>query len=273
MSKFTTAKAKVREINLKGLQSCLQKKGRPADLSYFGLPAGGLEDVWAWSEHLGSVDAVERGARGREWRWQHGLAVNAILWGVPNFRLLRGDIDDVILDGRDAVRQPVKWPYDVVNLDYSGGIMYKKPDERPRRVEAIKKVIGCQGECGHPFFLCITVNDRHHDLGEITETLQDIARDSEPSGPDLAEQLASVVSAEDQRMAVFVYLAYVVLNAGRWCFGVRPLRPILYEGNKGYRMLNASFCLSARGKRSSPAPLCTSYRELMALSPVSLGAT
>jgi len=271
MVDFTESKSRVREINLKGLVECLGVGPADGSLSYLGLPSPGLADVLAWRDYLGRVDAVERGVTGREWRTQHDLAVNAIVYGIRGFRLLRGDIDEVILNDRDSADQTLKWPYDVVNLDYSGGLLYKKPGERSKRVDAICRMVEEQGLHARGFFLSVTVNDRHQDAGEVSQTLTGIAHDLRAEGHgDAADGLIALASDGDSRMRLFVYLAHTVLTVGRQWFLVRPLRPVLYDGLGGYSMLNVSFCFKPVQGRSAPGRLGTSYRKLVNARPLVL---
>lgn len=272
MSDFTPAKRKTRELNLLALRACLGVQESRGDLAYFGLPSPGLEDVTAWQGYLARVDAVERGAQGREWRAQHDLSVNAILWGVPGFRLYRGDIDDIILLGKDAGGQAPRWPFDIINLDYTGGLLYKDAGQRARRVEAIKLAIEKQGRNGHSFFLVVTVNDQHHDAGEIAKVLDEMVHDAARDQVDLTGEVQRVKESTDKRRSAFLYLAYTVMVVGRQWFRVSPYRPILYTGRGGYAMLNASFCLRSAAGRSAPARSGLGYRELVALSPIDLDA-
>src|SRR5436305_15207428 len=75
-------------------------------LSYFGLPSPSITDLLNWREYLGYCTGVERLRKATEQRKEdlntHRLILkNVMLNGIENFQLLRGQIEDVILDGTD----------------------------------------------------------------------------------------------------------------------------------------------------------------------------
>jgi hypothetical protein len=99
-----------------------------------------------------------------------------------------GDIDDILLNGRDSlqVNPSLDW-YDLFNLDYCGGWLYKdrhgKSKRGPRTIEALihrqrKKADDKPEEVGLGcFVLLVTVNVRSRDRGEIPVYIRkDIAR-------------------------------------------------------------------------------------------------
>ena len=52
---------------------------------------------------------------------------------------MRGDIDQVLITGKDNFGIAPTWPYDIVSLDYSGGLFYPDGSQQPQRLEAIKQ--------------------------------------------------------------------------------------------------------------------------------------
>jgi hypothetical protein len=243
-SRFSPEKSKVRDLNLRAMIDCLGKSKE--GWAYFGLPSPAMEDVLSWRDHLRSVDAVERGAPGREWKGQHDLARTALLHGIKGFRRHSGDIDDIILS------KPIAWDFDVVNLDYTGGITYKGDNQKSKRITAIRSLLQKQGECGTSFFLSVTVNDRYEDQGEIRAVLNELEKVCKRRDANAESTLRNALDANDHRFAIFFYTAYVILVAAQPWFKSKAFKPIFYTGRAGYKMLNMTFCLKAMALRDAP---------------------
>lgn len=263
MIPFTESKTKVRELNLKAMQKCLTDTGE--GWAYFGLPSPKMEDVLTWKEHLRSVDAVERGTPGLEWKSQHELARTAMLNGIRGFTRHRGDIDDVILTS-----ERLSWEFDVVNLDYTGGITYKDEQRHSKRVEALRSLIHKQAQRRKQFFLIITVNDRHHDGGEINRVLSEMIERAGTEQQECAERLKTALADKDQRRAAMFYTKYVVLGTGQQWFKIEVFRPILYTGRKDYRMLNMTFCFKPVPERDAPISVTYDLSKMCAKAPIIL---
>jgi hypothetical protein len=225
-----------------------------------------MEDVELFKPFLSCVHAIERGIFGQEWKTQHDLAVNALLKGYPGFRLFRGDIDAIIIAGKDSDEQGLEWPYHIVNLDYTGGIIYK---EAPvSRVRAIQKLIEEQGSREVSFVLIVTVNDKHHDYGEINQVLKDII--IECQGVVDPQRVHEIQECEDCRIAIFLYIAFTVITTGRRWYRVEPFRPILYTGTGGYRMLNMSFYFKSIRDRDAPLQGMKALCKSVGFEPIEL---
>lgn len=265
MTHFTRDKQTVRELNLRAMRRYLGDPQESGGWAYFGLPAPDMEDVLEWQEHLRSVDAVERGVPGREWKAQHDLARTAVLNGVPRFTLHKADIDQVMLS-----EDGIEWEFDVVNLDYTGGITYKGEGQKSRRVEALRVLVQKQGRTGTPFFLIITVNDRHQDQGEIRTVLGEIARVCRKRGKYAEEAIGAIAKAGDARISVFCYTAHVIAVSAQPWFRTEVLKPILYRGKGAYRMLNMSFYLGVLPARDAPVGESFDITKLPCIEPINL---
>jgi hypothetical protein len=263
---FSAAKSKVRELNLRAMIDCLgeQKNG----WAYFGLPSPAMEDVLVWRDYLRSVDAVERGIPGREWKGQHDVARTAVLNGIRGFRRHSGDIDDIIIS-----KASISWEFDVVNLDYTGGITYRDTNERSKRIEAIRSLIKKQGESSRSFFLCITVNDRPDDRGEIKDVINDLERICSRRDPTTAEIVRKALQNGDRRLVIFFYTAYVVLVAAQPWFKSRAFKPIFYSGRGQYKMVNMAFCLKIISNRDAPVGETFDLAKIPLISPLLLSET
>lgn len=260
---FTESKTKVRELNYRAIMSCLNIKLPQKEYSYFGLPSPEMEDIFVWRNILCSVAAMERGTRGREWKWQHELAKNAMVWGIPGFSLLRGDIDDAILDGHDEAGQKIHWPFDIINLDYTGGIIYKETGRKSKRIEALKQLIERQGRAGYSFFLTITVNDRHADGGEIGLVLDEVLEKAKKFDSSATQVISHLKKTRDKRKLAFVYTCHVILGVAQLWFRTGVFKPIFYIGRGDYRMLNMSFCFKHLGGRSAPIGSSSAITEAL----------
>jgi hypothetical protein len=85
-----------------------------------------MKDVRDWAPLFSTIVAVERGVVGQEFREQHRLLLTAARYGlIGKLGLLRGDIDDIILTGTDTHGNAARYPFDVISLDYSGGLFYR----------------------------------------------------------------------------------------------------------------------------------------------------
>jgi hypothetical protein len=252
MIPFTDSKAKARHLNQIGLEECLKLFKTGKKIRYFGLPSPKVEDLKLLKKHLAITHAVERGLKGMEWKWQHDLVVEAMLAGIPGFRLYRGDIDDIMLNGSDSFNFSIEWPYDFINLDYTGGIIYKDETGKSKRISALKHLLRMQGERNSSFFLAITVNDKHHDQGEINTILSEFAQDSQRKGRNIQQQIDKIKQSGDRRKAIFIYTSFIVIETARNWFKGEILKPIFYTGWGGYKMLNMSYCLKYMDKRDAP---------------------
>lgn len=247
MSGFTEEKHRVRALNLRAMEGCLHDPKKSGGWSYFGLPSPDMEDVLCWRDYLRSVDAVERGMPGREWKAYHDIARTAILNGIPGFRLHKGDIDEIMLAG-----DSIEWTFDIVNLDYTGGITYKDESRQSKRISALRRLLQRQGQEKKSFFLTITANDRHQDLGEIRAVVTNVSARCKGREDDIERKVANAVADRDKRLAVFYYTTYVVTASAQPWFKVRVFKPIFYTGRGNYRMINMSFFLQALPQLDAP---------------------
>jgi len=81
-------------------------KKRRCLLSYFGLPGPYIEDLRDWKQSLARCTGVERLRKADHQRKEdlnihRQIHKNVLLSGIGGFQLLRGQIEDVILNGTD----------------------------------------------------------------------------------------------------------------------------------------------------------------------------
>src|SRR5438445_797041 len=219
-------------------------------LEYLGLPGPYMLDVVEWQEFLNRFTAIER--RENE---QHLLFLRANVKDVEHrLHSLYGEFDKILLTGRDRYDHSPRWPYDLVNLDYFGGLIYQDLS-RPR---AVNKLIQNQDDHRQSFLLIITHDLRDGDfVGEKLSFFDDLGR-----------RLVRDFGKEDMiRTVIAWYKASSTPDAGRQAaytnvlfrdygesahFRVKCRPAIIYTGTGGTKMIHyvTEFHHSPRGHRA-----------------------
>jgi len=165
---------------------------RKHPLSYFGLPGPHIEDLRDWRSRLGCSTGVERLRKADRHRKEdlnihRQIHKHVLLSGLEGFQLLRGQIEDIVLDGVDqdntrpqlAFGDPplLAWfRYDLVNLDFLGGMGYKDKWGESKRVRALKKLL--ERQRGTNFLLLLTLNVRDGIDDELVRYLEGAKREA-----------------------------------------------------------------------------------------------
>jgi len=220
------------------------KKGEP--LTYFGLPGPEMLDILEWAKYLRLVIAVERDPYAR-----HFMRSKAFSKGFnpASFQILFGDIDDVILKGEDLERiKPKESAFDVINLDYEGGLMYKDLAGTSKRVKAIKKLFDLQQADKRDFVLLLTVNTRNRDWGEFDKTLEEVQDELEEYG---VENISKVIEWYKTAGYAYKIKVYLPVHLGIWArtssFFCSDIRTVMYLGSSNRRMVHFA-CAFVYGK-------------------------
>src|SRR5580704_7127089 len=133
------------------------------ELAYLGLPGESLLDVISWRGFIGRWTGVQAVGNAALDEAADNLVRNAIRQRLERgFSVVRGNIDLLMKDRSDKL----KWPYQIVNLDYVGGFLGAKD-----RIAAIEAMFGQQ--VGVAFTLFITLNLRDRDKGELAQAVED----------------------------------------------------------------------------------------------------
>jgi len=228
-------------------------------LSYLGLPGPEIRDLIDWRDVLGSRTGVESMGRTRQQRDLFSAVAAQINMNVlardlsSGFQLLRADIEDVILQGVDEngrVPQLIsggssasaKFLYDVVNLDFDGGIGYVNHQGSSKRASALKKVFERQEGTG--FILLLTINVRHTLGGEFEEYIRGmISRAIDAETRQILELcVARPVGQLEYKMKAVVP-SFIQSAAELRMFESRCLPLIVYEGHKRAKMVHFVFVL------------------------------
>jgi len=239
---FTQNKQKVRQMDLRLIERYF--KDRKGDLRYLGLPASTMMDILLWRSYFKHFSAVERGRQGEEYRYQHDLMLTAMQHGLADrLELLRGDMDEILLRGRDDFSNSVLYPFDVVSLDYSGGLIYKNSSGRAKRAESIGNLLREQAMRNHNFLLLLSCNLDNEDQGEIRAVFSDIERDLGKLGINASQTIQAYLSHELEEARLKVYVPYLVGTlSARW-YQCEHSKPIFYQGNHDTRMMHFSIFL------------------------------
>lgn len=252
--RFTRNKQVVRDLQCDAIQKYL--KSRLGHLSYFGLPSSSLEDVLQWHPLLERITAVERGETGSEWIRQNELLVNAFRFGISQkLRLLRGDIDQILITGADSYGMQPEWPYDIVSLDYSGGLFYDDEVGKPIRLEAIGHVFKTQaGANAKDFLLLLSFNLHKVNHGEVTRVLEVIQRDLQRFGDSAKDVMKSYLEHPMEQARLKIYVAYLIdhLAVQENYETESDLPTILYKGNQDTEMMAFRFYFKKSNRTFAP---------------------
>lgn len=231
----------------------MQLKGRP--LTYFGLPGPAIADLLDWQDLPGKRTGVERlagrGDRHRDDLERHRrLLRNVLANGISDgFQLLRGDIEDVILNGTDkdgtapqlnngGTDRDSRFHYDVVNLDFFGGVGYRDRRGEAKRVRAQKKLF--ERQQGTSFLLLLTVSVRDGLGDELTDYLSETrARVTDPLRDVVDWYMAQERGAKDLKLKAVLPL-FLQRVAEDNMFSCHAYPPVIYDGTGGTRMVHCT---------------------------------
>jgi hypothetical protein len=170
------------------------------------------------------------------------------------FQLLRGDVEDVILNGLDvdgeapklhtgASAAEMRFRYDLVNLDFLGGVGYPARQggatAGAKRVQALKKLF--ERQQGHAFVLLLTVNVRDG-MGEelrayLTNTIARVEADLRPTLKWYAER----GPAGKKYILKALVPLFVQRMAEDHMFQVHTYPPLAYGGSGQATMVHFAF--------------------------------
>lgn len=244
------------------LLECWRQKQKREKLTYLGLPGPEAHDLLDWRSVLDpfrtGVESMGRTPKEREVAQDNmgRLNTNLFMRGMSSgFELLCGDMEDIILDGFDQYgKQPqindgrlahmACFGYDLVNLDFDGGLGYKDGDGAAKRILALKKLFERQE--GHSFVLFLTINVRDTMGSEIEEYL--LGLQNLDRGPDWRKKinwyLKRSSGQRDYKLKVTVpSFIHAVAEMRVFRCTVRP--PIAYEGHERAHMIHFAFELEA----------------------------
>lgn len=191
-------------------------------LAYLGLPGEELLDVLSWREFIGRCTAVE-----------NTDAMERLEFNVLRSHLehmvdpLHGDIDELLVTNRGSGR--LRWPYEIVNLDYTGGLVNAAAARGSKRLDALKGLFSHQ--IGTAFLLFLTLNLRDKDHGELDDLVKQQEDDLAGLGlngvRDCFEAHRRLGHAGLLKIYVPIFLSAIARQ-----HSLLFIRPILYQGTR-----------------------------------------
>jgi len=228
----------IRSVDYGFLEQEVEHQGKK--LRYFGLPGENLYDAIVWKELLDEIVAVERGSKSDPYSKQNLLVCKALQLGVFNkLTLLRGEINEIILNDKDEIGSRIPYPFELVNLDYGGSILY--PDRL--RIDALETLVSRQRPLD--FILLITSNVREFDRDELLETQRRIHQEILHYRADIKRESDSYFELINKEEPVFrqvLHLHFLVKYLGEvnkyktTCFPA-----ICYQGSKKTDLIHYIF--------------------------------
>jgi len=227
MTRFTKNKQVVRDLQRKSIEKAFVN--RLGELKYFGLPS-------------------------EPWKTQHSLMLTAFKNGILSKTvLLRGDIDKIILTGKDDTGNTVDFPFDVISLDYSGGLLYRNSNGDQFRLNAIRKIIEIQTKSKKDYFLFVSTNLDNSKDREIKTTLENIKTDLLRSGYNIKEVIDAYLNHDKDEVRLKIYVPYFINQiATNQNYNCETKRVIFYLGNKDTHMMNFQFYLKYDPRTTAP---------------------
>jgi hypothetical protein len=260
------------------------------NLSYFGMTGPEMHDVRTWKEILSDWTAVEEAPSNAEKRRMadrvaERMQQTAFDSGLDGgLELLRGSVEDIIVDGLDVFGAPVPgsagerahdsvFTYDLYNLDFDGGLGYQRQTGRPKRIQALEKLF--QRQAGHSFILLLTINVRDTLRTNVVSYLEGLR---EELGEVLQWYIARQAGEYDHQLKAAVPL-FLRHHAEAARFSCTFLPPIVYDGYQDARLVHFACRFEARSNvfpATSPQtradvlalPLLCSTNGELNLSPV-----
>lgn len=239
-------------------------KSKKRELAYLGMPSGEMRDILTWKKYFGRCTAVEIDAQIRS-----KLILNIIRCGLEDkVRVMYGDIEEILIKGKDNHGNRLELPYDVIFLDFFGTILYKNL----KRVDALKSLI--QKQKGNDFLLLITFNlkEKNYSRDTLIRTFDKIRDDLEnlyyfDSTMKLhinrvVEAYKSEQTHEMYRQKLFV--PYLIKGVSESIgFKVHAYAPIFYEGYNKNPMIHFRFKMLSQ--HIMPTPVVVSDQNIVDL--------
>lgn len=213
-----------------------------SNLTYFGLPGPEILDILEWRSCIKYVVAVERDETLAQLLLDNIFRAKIKLDG---FQLLHGDVDDILTSGFDKYGTSIKFPFNLVNLDYYGGVIYTDLKGKSKRAEAIRKLFERQRQGGKSFLLFFTFNSRNRDEKEFEHTidaLEECLHGMQIQATDLFEWYREKPGKYPYKIKIFV-LHFICSLASAHQFEYHCYPPIVYIGEKA-KMLHFAFKLN-----------------------------
>lgn len=251
----TKNKKAIRKFDKEIIGHFAEKKGKK--LSYFGLPGPEMLDILEWKDHLQTYVAVEIDENAYS-----DLILTALSNGLTSgFKAIHGDIDKIILDENDV---RVCFPFDLINLDYSGGILYKDKYGESARVDAWDKLFQKQKKHKEDFLLLITLNARERAKGEMDIALDEMRDEiGKYIHMDISHAIEWYKKSEEYHKFK-VYIPYLFRSKASYSKYIpKCYPPIFYRGSSDRPMTHFVFEFTYLHGRATHAPFQQSLLDIL----------
>ena len=216
-------------------------------------------DVLTWRDDLSSWTSVERApANNKEERRKADRVAEEILQTAfennldADLELLRGEVEDIILEGIDITGAPVprskgkraldsNFLYDLYHLDFVGGLGYQRRGRKPKRLEALEKLF--QRQSGQGFILILTINVRDTLREHVISYLHNLRSELGNEWDWYIERKEGEYEHQ-LKIAVPLFLKH---HAEAAHFDCTFLPPIGYEGHEGAHLVHFVCLFRAMG--------------------------
>jgi hypothetical protein len=230
-------------------------------LAYFGMPGGDIQDVLDWKDLLSVKTCIQRVRKGNVQKdedleiirqMNHNIMINKI----KDAQVMRGEVEDIIITGFDqdsiaprlssSVSDEIRFGYDLVNLDFLGGVAYKRKTGdnsnalKTPRIKAIEELFKRQR--GHDFILLLTVNVRDTFGDEPLQYLEEMASRHNSSALSSASSWCKTLEAGMKHHHLRFWLpAWIRELAEMSQFDCHCYPAVMYEGHEHARMVHFAF--------------------------------
>ena len=242
--KSTPNKERVREEDTKFAINEFKRKNRA--LSYLGMPSGEIRDLLAWGTYFERATAVEIDEKQRT-----EMVLNLMKFDPCKTEILFGDVESILINGKDDYGNRLSYPYDIIFLDFFGVILYSGLT----RIKAIKNIFKNQNNIEFVLFLTLNIKDKKYCGEMIRSELRDIKK-------ELLSLYENQVKIVDKIKSVFqwyetvkfsemyvqkVFVPYLVkIFAESFGYKSHAYSPIFYMGYKNNPMMHFSFKLEPK---------------------------
>jgi hypothetical protein len=213
-------------------------------------------DVLSWRNYVKSVIAFEE---------QRLLAVQMILTAFQNrmesqLELHAQEIDEALVRNKLANGETVPFGFELVNMDYEGGIVYKDVEGDSKRVSALKALLKGQGDAKQDFLLLLTLNVRNNDKGEIDRVAEKILKDNGVRNP-------TSITSQPVSIKYKVYIPFLIQRlAESNRFDCLVHRPIFYSGvDNASTLVHFGFSLRFNKSVSAITPSTQTMKQVLSL--------
>jgi len=244
--------------NLPLLTNVSARLGRK--LAYLGMPGASLNDLIDWASVLDVKTCVQIVRKPRLQREEDleiisEMSHNVLVQDIRHAEIIRGSIEDVILTGHgmDGVSPKLSvddpsgllFRYDIYNLDFLGGIAYRKPSQanaghKLLRIRAIEQLFARQRGQNFNLFLTLNVRDTFGD-----EPVQFLRETAQRSQNELLKTVASWGANLSEGFKQHQLRLWLPLWIREWAemqnFQCKCLPPVAYTGHENAKMIHFCF--------------------------------